>query len=214
MLAVKTIPLPIQFNKILADVFGQLVQRQPRTVYPMNIALSASFPQPHYQALRLSPSKKSPHGSTLRPYHGFPHLLGSDPRRGSLLSGYGEVGVSRFAFVSEEDCAPFGDPFAYPVPDDLVLCAVAKDADPAKLSLPNTLASQTNLTFLIAIDGALGDALADQLAALGLKVERCTPADLVHIAALPTLDTHTAPCDYPPMNHPRPRLLSPLKPIK
>ena len=155
-------------------------------------------------AFRLSPSKKSPHGSTLRPFAGFPHLLGSDPRRGSLLSGYGEIGVSRFAFVGEEDCAPFDDPFAYPVPDDLVLCAVAKDAGPAKLSLPNTLASQTNLTFLIAIDGALGDALADQLAALGLKVERCTPADLAYIAAPPALDTHTAPCDYPPDEPPPP----------
>lgn len=143
----------------------------------------------------LSPSKKSPHGPALRAYHGYPHLLGSDPRRGTLFGGYGEVSVSRIIFALEDHCAPFGDPFARPVADDAVLCAVSKDAAPVlNLLLPHSLQSQTNLTFTVAVDGALGDALATQLTALGLKVERCTAADLFFSAVLASAPS--TPSDY------------------
>ena len=86
--------------------------------------------------MKLSPSKASPHGPTPRPYADYPHLLGSDPRRGTLFGGYGEVRVSGIAFVSEEDAAPFGEGFA--VDDGSVLCVVvAAEAARAVLTRPH-----------------------------------------------------------------------------
>lgn len=160
-------------------------------------------------ALCLSPSKPSPHGPGLRLYADHPHLLCSDPRLGNLLSGYGEVGVLSIAFVLEEDCAPFGDGFA--VAAGVVLCVVRSDAhriDPKRL-LPPGLRSQTNLDFWVTFEGEQGAAFVEALEALGLGrgerfVKRCTLEDLVHIDAPSTLDTHTAPSDYPPDEPPEP----------
>lgn len=119
--------------------------------------------------MKHSPSMKSPHGDTLRPYADYPHLLGTDPRRGTLFGGFGETGVWRILFVDQEHAAPFGEGHA--VDAGTVLCAVniaeAAKCPPSKL-LPDALRSQSNLVFEIAFDGALGDLFVHMLKGLGL----------------------------------------------
>lgn len=127
---------------------------------------------------RISPSVKSPHGDTLRPYADYPHLLGTDPRRGTLFGGFGETSVWRILFVDQEQAAPFGSGQA--VDGGTVLCAVniaeAAKCAPSKL-LPDALRSQSNLVFDVALDGALGDLFASQLKALGLWRTTQTPTN-------------------------------------
>lgn len=155
---------------------------------------------------RLSPSKGSPHGPALRPYADYPHLLGSDPRRGTLFGGYGEVRVWRIVFVLAEDAAPFGEGFA--VDDGSVLCVVVA-AEAARVApmrlLPDTMRSQTNLVFAVTFGGELGEAFAERLAALGLwRVERCTVADIIEAAATPPPAQPEAPPPPSPPDLPPP----------
>jgi hypothetical protein len=116
-----------------------------------------------------SPSMKSPHGDTLRPYADYPHLLGTDPRRGTLFGGFGETGVWRILFVDQESAAPFGEGCA--VDAGTVLCAVniaeATKCAPSRL-LPDALRSQSNLVFEVALGGELGDLFARTLKGFGL----------------------------------------------
>lgn len=125
---------------------------------------------------KLSPSKRSPHGDTLRPYADYPHLLGTDPRRGTLFGGFGETGVWRILFVKQEDAAPFGKGQA--VDDGTVLCAVdtaaASEVAPHAL-VPKSLQSQGNLVFEVAFGGALGDLLVRMLSRLDLHVNQSSP---------------------------------------
>lgn len=125
---------------------------------------------------KISPSKRSPHGDTLRPYADYPHLLGTDPRRGTLFGGFGEIGVWRILFIDEDDTAPFGA--GQSVDDGTVLCAVdtikASKVAP-HLLVPSALQSQGNLVLEVAVGGELGDLFVRMLSKLGLHVIQSSP---------------------------------------